>query len=279
MNQEKKVFLLILSLIVLIILCVYTHLEKITSSQSIAVAKPEATEEKVELKEKQEEERVLPSTKPVSLETNKEESSSEEQVSTQTSTEENASEKTSQNEIQTEVSTLESSKEELNKEKDIHQEETQNIVEEVQEEALLTTDTRYIRESDEKRIEELSKDTQLLQIKINDYIKNNPIIFRKGTKITNSSIKSIKTISEFLKESPNIRIEIAGHTDAVGTKRLNQAISLERAKSIKKRLIKDGIDENRMIVRGYGEDIPLVKNSPKGYSKINRRVEFNIVEE
>ncbi len=278
MNQEKKVFLLILSLIVLIILCVYTHLEKITSSQSIAVAKPEATEEKVELKEEQEEERVLPSTKPVSLETNKEESSSEEQVSTQTSTEENTSEKTSQNKIQTEVSTLESSKEEINKEKDI-QEETQNIVEEVQEEPLLTTDTRYIRESDEKRIEELSKDTQLLQIKINDYIKNNPIIFRKGTKITNSSIKSIKTISEFLKESPNIRIEIAGHTDAAGAKKLNQVISLERAKIIKNRLVKDGINENRMIVRGYGEDIPLVKNSPKGYSKINRRVEFNIVEE
>ncbi len=34
-----------------------------------------------------------------------------------------------------------------------------------------------------------------------------------------------------------------------------------------------------MIARGYGEDIPLVANSPKGYSKVNRRVEFNIVEE
>ncbi len=95
----------------------------------------------------------------------------------------------------------------------------------------MTTGDKYIREGSEKRIEDLSKESQLLQIKMSDYIKENPIIFKRASnKITKSSDNSIKTIVKALKEFPNIKIEIAGHTDAVGAAKLNQAISLQRAK-------------------------------------------------
>ena len=44
-------------------------------------------------------------------------------------------------------------------------------------------------------------------------------------------------------------------------------------------MINYGFDENKIKARGYGENIPIVENSADGYSKVNRRVEFNIIEE
>jgi len=115
---------------------------------------------------------------------------------------------------------------------------------------------------------------------MSDYVKENPIIFSRGSnKVTKNSNLTIKKIVEDLKEFPNMKIEVAGHTDAIGSRKINQAISLKRAKSVRNKLIDLGINRDRIKARGYGEDIPFVKNNSKGYSKINRRVEFNIVEE
>ena len=92
-------------------------------------------------------------------------------------------------------------------------------------------------------------------------------------------LKISSPVVEALKEFPNMKIEIAGHTDAIGPEKLNKTISEQRALGVEARLVFYGIDKSRIESVGYGESIPLVKNSPNGYSKINRRVEFNIVEE
>lgn len=147
-------------------------------------------------------------------------------------------------------------------------------------EPLITTDIRYQREGDERNIQDLSFEIQELQLKMNDFLKENPIIFkRKSYEITQSSEVAIEEVAKALNEYPNIKIEVAGHTDAAGAAEYNQEISRQRAESVKAMIVKLGIDENRIIARGYGEDIPLVPNSPNGYSKINRRVEFNIIGE
>lgn len=266
MNQEKKVIFLFLSLIALIVLCVYTHLDTIKTSQVSTIDKKEmdleSSTEKEQIENKEESlvsQETLPEIKEETIKENNDEPIQEE--------EKEVSEKLLNETIEKEeVSIQENSVEEQK--------------EEVKEEPLITTPDKYIREGSEKRIEELSKQTQLLQIKISDYIKQNPIVFKRGSdKITKNSNKAIKTVIESLNEFPNIKIEIAGHTDAVGAAELNQAISLKRAKSVMNRLIYYGINKDRMIARGYGENVPLVENSPNGYSKINRRVEFNIVEE
>lgn len=268
MNPEKKVIFLFLSLIVLIVLCVYTHIDTIKVAQTSTVEK-EVTTEPIAVKDEPEvnKEEVVIEEEPVLQK--------EEQTSEIKNNEEEQTDIKEPEEINQETTTLE----EENKEQTVSSEETP-IQEEVIEEPLVTTGDKYIREGSEKKIEDLSKEAQLLQLKMSDYIKENPIIFKRASnKITKSSNKSIKTIVKALEEFPNIKIEIAGHTDAVGAAKLNQAISLQRAKSVMNRLVYYGIDKNRMIARGYGEDIPLVANSPKGYSKVNRRVEFNIVEE
>ena len=131
----------------------------------------------------------------------------------------------------------------------------------------------------EVKIEEKTVDPIEVQEKINLILKTNKISFKRmSTNPTKKSRKTISNIANILKEYKNIKIEVAGHTDAKGKKAFNMKISQERAKSVKKVLISLGIDEKRVSSKGYGESKPLVKNNA-GYSILNRRVEFNIIKE
>ncbi len=259
MSAERKVIILFLLLVAFIVGCVYYHLPKMMQKQ-----------QELQLEPKQEEvldrtpEQTLVNEEPKDLKTplNQE---------NETLIKPNES-------AQEETSTLENptiENQEVIKDEAVIEEK---IVEEPKE-PLITTPENYIREDDEKRIEDLSFPTQELQIKINEYIDNNPISFKRGkyTIANNKSLNSIKEIVKILEENPNIKLEIAGHTDAAGSKDVNLIFSLERAKTVVKVMKNLGIDENRIKARGYGEGIP--KNAKNVYSPENRRVEFNIVEE
>ena len=257
MSPEKKVFLLFLSLVILIVACVYTHIDEF-----MAKAEPTVIQEtKVELK-------------------NETKSEIQEVETTEENVDETLSSETIKNDTELETESLQNESVPALGNEEIKEEIVEEPVVEKPIEPLITTDKRYNRVGNEKNIEELSTSAQLLQIKINDYVKENPIVFRRGSnKITQKSVNTVDAVAKALKEFPNIKIEIAGHTDAAGPTKLNQTISYQRAKKIGDILANLEIDKNRMIIRGYGESIPMVKNSPQGYSKVNRRVEFNIVEE
>ena len=80
-----------------------------------------------------------------------------------------------------------------------------------------------------------------------------------------------------LKENPNIKVEIGGHTD-VGSDKAAMAISVKRAESVKKYLMdKFNISGDRLMVKGYGKTKPIADNSTKEGRAKNRRVEIRIV--
>ncbi len=268
MSAEKKVLLLFLSLIILIILCVYIHLPNLM--KEVNDFETEKVESSQLLKSKNSEEIIV---NDVNIDEQKNENLEALQNDTQDSS-------ILENREQ-ELINNENSENLENEKNSTSLEETEtNILNEVPEIPLITTDSKYIRTLDEKKIEELSKQTQELQIKISDYVKENPVSFTRGGFIpTNKSNETIEMVFEILQEFNNLKIEVAGHTDAIGASKLNQSISLKRAEAVSQKLISLGIDKDRIISRGYGEDIPFVKNSVNGYSKVNRRVEFNIVEE
>jgi OOP family OmpA-OmpF porin len=83
---------------------------------------------------------------------------------------------------------------------------------------------------------------------------------------------------KFLQEDPNIKVEIGGHTDAIGSEKANQKLSEKRAESAKKYVMdKFNISDDRMIVKGYKDTRPITDNkTPEGRSK-NRRVEFKVI--
>lgn len=82
-----------------------------------------------------------------------------------------------------------------------------------------------------------------------------------------------------LKRYPDIRFEVAGHTDSDGTAEYNQGLSARRAQTVHDYLAANGIAVNRMTVRGYGESQPIADNTTATGKARNRRVALNIIEE
>ena len=79
-----------------------------------------------------------------------------------------------------------------------------------------------------------------------------------------------------LRDNPDIRVRIEGHTDSVGPEQYNQQLSLRRAESVRSYLMSQGIDEVRMTIAGYGESSPIDTNDTRAGRANNRRVEFVI---
>jgi OOP family OmpA-OmpF porin len=77
-----------------------------------------------------------------------------------------------------------------------------------------------------------------------------------------------------LKENPDIRVVVEGHTDSIGSEAYNQRLSERRAGAVKSYLVRQGIDESRVSVHGYGESKPVASNMNKEGRAQNRRAEI-----
>ena len=85
---------------------------------------------------------------------------------------------------------------------------------------------------------------------------------------------------EILKRYPDLRVEVAGHTDSKGTDAYNQKLSERRASAVYDYLTSNGIDAGRLVgPTGYGESRPLEQTEqtlPGCKSETNRRTELNV---
>jgi outer membrane protein OmpA-like peptidoglycan-associated protein len=82
-----------------------------------------------------------------------------------------------------------------------------------------------------------------------------------------------------LQEFPDLRVEISGHTDNVGTREKNVDLSQRRAAAVRAYLVSKGVDESRLTSVGHGPDKPLADNKNAAGKAQNRRVEFNLIVE
>ncbi|MCU0846440.1 MAG: OmpA family protein [Spirochaetes bacterium] len=104
------------------------------------------------------------------------------------------------------------------------------------------------------------------------------ISFKLGSaKLLTSSYPELDKIVEVLKEK-RVRVRIEGHTDSIANDTINQALSVERAKSIKDYLIGKQLDPDRFEIAGYGSSKPIASNKTEDGRSQNRRVEFIIIE-
>ena len=105
------------------------------------------------------------------------------------------------------------------------------------------------------------------------------VFFETGSSILlEESEGDIQLLYDFLKDHPQLIIQINGHTDSVGEEEANLTLSLDRAESVKQALVEKGIRESRIQSEGYGETKPVADNStPDGRAK-NRRTEFVIIQ-
>lgn len=89
----------------------------------------------------------------------------------------------------------------------------------------------------------------------------------------------LEQLTEFLKQNPRVKVEIAGFTDNSGSKEYNLRLSESRAFEVYKYLFIHHIRKERMSYKGYGKEEPVDTNdTPEGRAK-NRRTEIRIIEE
>ncbi len=94
------------------------------------------------------------------------------------------------------------------------------------------------------------------------------------------SYVELNKLRDMLQESATMKVQILGHTDDIGTHEYNINLSLKRASAVKKYLVKQGIEANRIKVKGYGETRPMATNhDEKEGRELNRRTEFIILHE
>jgi len=85
----------------------------------------------------------------------------------------------------------------------------------------------------------------------------------------------LDTVVNILKENPNLKAKIIGHTDTVGKESYNLELSKKRAETVKAYLVAKAINENRLFTEGFGETQILFGNDDNDKEKrdLNRRVE------
>ena len=106
----------------------------------------------------------------------------------------------------------------------------------------------------------------------------NVYFYENKTNIDPIAAKALDRNGMILKEDPNIRVEVGGHTDAQGSEVANQKISEKRAESAKKYIMdKFNIAGNRMMVKSYGGKKPIADDKTKEGRAKNRRVEFKVI--
>lgn len=86
---------------------------------------------------------------------------------------------------------------------------------------------------------------------------------------------TLDEVARRLREHTDVRIRIEGHTDSVGSAQYNQGLSERRAESVRDYLASQGVDANRMMAVGYGEQRPVATNETDEGRALNRRVEID----
>ena len=103
--------------------------------------------------------------------------------------------------------------------------------------------------------------------------EDNTVYFNlNSSQLLPTSYNDLKESVSILDENPDIYVEVVGHADDSGGKDYNLKLSIERAQSVKKFLINQGVDETRIITYGKGATQPVSNNTSPDGRRQNRRV-------
>jgi OOP family OmpA-OmpF porin len=88
----------------------------------------------------------------------------------------------------------------------------------------------------------------------------------------------LEEVARSLVANPQVRVEVAGHTDSTGSRAVNERLSLARAESVKAYLIENGVGAGQLEVQGYASTQPVASNKTASGRAQNRRVELRRID-
>ncbi|MCJ8167404.1 OmpA family protein [Pontibacter sp. E15-1] len=129
-----------------------------------------------------------------------------------------------------------------------------------------------------KALSPVALDVYLEPIKAGAAVVLNNLFFDTGRyDLKPISKTELNKLIRFLELNGNVRMQIAGHTDDVGTEKDNQVLSEKRAKAVVEYLSANGIGKNRLSFKGFGESKPIVENTSEENRQQNRRIEMRVL--
>lgn len=112
-----------------------------------------------------------------------------------------------------------------------------------------------------------------------EFNRQYPINFLSGTSIVNDASKpAVVKAAAVLKSCTTVRVEVAGHTDDLGSPASSLPLSERRAAALKAELVRLGVGANRILAHGYGEAFPIASNATGAGRVANRRAEIRVVQ-
>jgi outer membrane protein OmpA-like peptidoglycan-associated protein len=127
------------------------------------------------------------------------------------------------------------------------------------------------RQLAKKLVQWQNHQTSPLMITLNDVFETDK------TSLLPQTRDDIETIAKFLKQHPNLKVLIEGHTNNISTHQHNLGLSERYATSIKFVFMEYGITSNRITVKGFGETNPTASNDSKEGHQKNHRVEIIVL--
>jgi outer membrane protein OmpA-like peptidoglycan-associated protein len=145
--------------------------------------------------------------------------------------------------------------------------------------------SEYLYIANNSAYSELNRPIELSTITVGKSIVLEHLFFdHDETLILEDSREELNKLFELMQNVPDLVVEISGHTDSKGEHDYNMKLSHDRAQAIVTEIVRRGIQENRIIAKGYGETQPIAGNldeegneNPEGMAK-NRRVELKVLE-
>ena len=121
-------------------------------------------------------------------------------------------------------------------------------------------------------------DVALLKLEANAKLTLKDIVFESNSdKLSDGSFTELNRVLKLMKENPSLKVEIAAHTDDVGSENYNLVLSNKRAKSVQDYLTENKVPPDRFTPKGYGETQFKLKNDSDENRAKNRRVELKIL--
>ncbi len=150
-----------------------------------------------------------------------------------------------------------------------------NVLEPVVEQALIDELLDDIEKKDE--YVEMSEDIEAIPIREGQIIRMDNIYFDANKwYLRPESHEELDRVVQFLKDNPNVFVEVGGHTNGLPSTDFCNTLSENRAKRVARYLIEHGIEPERVTWKGYGKTRPIADNSTLAGRKKNQRVELKI---
>jgi outer membrane protein OmpA-like peptidoglycan-associated protein len=138
---------------------------------------------------------------------------------------------------------------------------------------------RRVRQDIELGLPLSATDNAVVTHTVGKVLRLDNLIFRTGSAtIEPSSFEQLNEILNMLETNPRMVIQLEGHTDYLGSAKLNMKLSEDRVSAVKNYLVSKGASKGKIKTKAFGGTQPLSREDTEEAHNLNRRVEVRILE-